>query len=77
VRPVWALYASTLIAIWQRLFSFNITWDFVVLGKVVRKRGLFTMVVSSAGERQVADICLRLKTSNSRFTNPCEMSSGG
>jgi hypothetical protein len=34
VRPVWAFYDSTLIAIWQRFLIFNISWDSDVLGKV-------------------------------------------
>jgi hypothetical protein len=77
VRPVWALYASTLIAIWQRLVSLNISQDFDILGKVIRKRGIFTLVVPSKCHRRVADICLTLITSKPRFTNPSEMSSAG
>jgi hypothetical protein len=77
VRPVWALYASTLIAIWQRLVSLNISWDFDVLGKVIRKRGMFIMSVPSAGDRRVVDICLTLITSKPRFANPTGISSAG
>jgi hypothetical protein len=55
----------------------NISWDFAVLGKIIRKRGMFTVVVHSAGYRQVVDICLPLITSKLRFTHPSEMSSGG
>jgi hypothetical protein len=40
---------------WQRLVSWNISWDYDVLGKVIRKRGVLTMVVPSAGDRRVAD----------------------
>jgi hypothetical protein len=59
----WSLYASTLILIWQRLVSLNISWDFDVLGKVIRKRGMFTLVVRSAGDRWLIDICLTQITS--------------
>jgi hypothetical protein len=38
MRPVWASYASALIAMWQRLVSLNISWDLDILGKVRRKR---------------------------------------
>jgi hypothetical protein len=69
------LYASILIATWQRLVSLNISWDFDVLGKVKRKREVFTVVVPSAGDRRVVDICLTLLTSKEKFTNPSEMSS--
>jgi hypothetical protein len=47
------LYGSTLIAIWQRLLSLNISWDFDVLGKDIRKRGMLTAVVPSTGVRRV------------------------
>jgi hypothetical protein len=77
VRPVWALYASTLIVISQRFFSLNISWDFDFLGKVIRKRGKFTVDIPSVGDRRVIDICLTLITSNPRFTNPSQMSSAG
>jgi hypothetical protein len=75
VRAVWVLYASTLIAIWQRLVSLNISWDFGFLGKNIRKRGMFTVVVSSAGDRRVIHICLALITAELKFTNPSEMCS--
>jgi hypothetical protein len=71
------LYASTLIAIWQRLISLNISWGSDTLGKVMRKRGRFTVDVPSAGDRGVADICLMLMTSTLRFTSQSEMSSAG
>jgi hypothetical protein len=71
------LYASTLIEIWQRLVSFNISWDSDVLGKVIRKRGMFTIVVPSVDDQRVVDICLMLITSKPRFTNPPEISSTG
>jgi hypothetical protein len=48
-----------------------------VLGKVIRKRGIFTVAVPSAGDRRMVDICLMLITSKPRFTNPFQMSSAG
>jgi hypothetical protein len=39
------LYTSTLIAIWQRLVNLNISWGSDTLGKVMRKRGRFTVDV--------------------------------
>jgi hypothetical protein len=48
-----------------------------VLGKVMRKRGRFTVDVLSAIVRRVADICLKLIMSKPRSTNPSEMSSAG
>jgi hypothetical protein len=71
------LYASTLIAVWQRLVSLNISWDFDVLGKVIGKRGMFAVVVSSAGDRRVVDMFLTLITSKPRFINQSEMTSAG
>jgi hypothetical protein len=71
------LYTSTLIAIWQRLISLNISWDFDIPGKVIRKRGMFTVVVPFGINRQVVDICLMLLISKPRFTNTSEMSSAG
>jgi hypothetical protein len=38
-----------------------------MLGKVVRKRGMFTVVVSSARDQQMVDICLILITLKPRF----------
>jgi hypothetical protein len=69
------LYASTLIAVW--LVSLNISWDFDNLGMVMRKRGSLVVDVPSAGDQQVADICLTLVTSKPRSTNPSEMFSVG
>jgi hypothetical protein len=66
--PVWALYASTLSATWQRLVNLNISWDFDVLGKVIRKRGMFTVIVPYEGDGWVLDICSTVITSKSRFT---------
>jgi hypothetical protein len=41
------------------------------------KRGMFAVVVPSAGDRRMIDICLTLITSKPRFTNPSEKSSAG
>jgi hypothetical protein len=53
VRALWDLYASILIAMWQRLGRWKISWDFAVLGKVTRKRGRFIILDSSGGDRRV------------------------
>jgi hypothetical protein len=60
-----------------RLISLKISWDFDVLGKVIKKRGIFTVIVPSASDLGVTDICLTLITSKPRFINPSEMSSSG
>jgi hypothetical protein len=65
------------VATWQRLVSLNTSWDCDVLGKVIRKMGMFTVVVPSAGDQWVADICFTLTASKPRFINPSEMSSAG
>jgi hypothetical protein len=59
----------------KRLVSLNIPWDFNVLGKAIRKRGMITVVLLSASDRRVIDVCLTLITSKPKFTNPSEMSS--
>jgi hypothetical protein len=64
-------------AVWQRLVSLNISWDFGILGKIIRKRGMFIVVVPSSGDRRAVEICLTLITSKPRFTNLSEMSSAG
>jgi hypothetical protein len=53
------------------------SWDFDGLGKVLRKKGTFAVVVVSANDQRVVDICLTLITSKPRFINPSEMSSAG
>jgi hypothetical protein len=53
----------------------NISWDFDIIGKVIMRRGTFTVVVPPAGDRRVVDICLTLITSKPRFTNAYGMSS--
>jgi hypothetical protein len=45
------MYTSTLIAIWQRLLSLNISWYFDTLSKVITKKRIFTVVVPSAGDK--------------------------
>jgi hypothetical protein len=62
---------------WQRLCSRKISWNFVVLGKIIRKRGRCTVVDPSEGDRRVAVICWTLITSNPRLTRPSDMSSAG
>jgi hypothetical protein len=44
----------------------NISWDFDVLGEVVRKRGIF---LPPAGDRRAIDIYLMLITSKAKFIN--------
>jgi hypothetical protein len=48
----------------------NISWDFDVQNKVIKKRGMFTV-----GDQWVVHICLMLITSKPRFEKPPEMSS--
>jgi hypothetical protein len=46
---------------WQRLGRWNISWDFAVLGKVIRNRERFLVVAVSFGDdRRVVVICLTL-----------------
>jgi hypothetical protein len=47
---------------WQRLVSKEISWNFVVLGKVIRKKARFMAVDPSEGDRRVAVILLTLIT---------------
>jgi hypothetical protein len=62
---------------WQRLWSLNISCDFAVLGKVIRKKGRFVLVTPSEVDRRVDVICLMLITSKPQFTSPSEISSAG
>jgi hypothetical protein len=55
----------------------EISWDFVVLGKVIRDRLKFMVVDASEGDRRVSVICLTLITSNPRLTSPSDISSAG
>jgi hypothetical protein len=60
---------------WQTLCSRKISWDFAVLGKVIRKRGRFMVFDPSEGDRRVAVICLTLIMTKPRLTSPSDMSS--
>jgi hypothetical protein len=62
---------------WQRLGSRKISWDFAVLGKVIRKKGKFMCFDPSGSDRRVAVIFLTLITSNPRLTSESDMSSVG
>jgi hypothetical protein len=55
---------------WQRLVSRKISWNFAVLGKVIRKRGRFMIFDPAGGNRLVDVICLTPITSKPRLTNP-------
>jgi hypothetical protein len=77
IRAFWALYASTLIALWQKFGKHNISCTFAILGKVTRKRGRFMILDSAGGDRRVAVICLTQTTSKLRFPSPSEVSSAG
>jgi hypothetical protein len=60
---------TTLMDMWQRLESLKKSWDFVVLGRVIRNRGRIMYVVAS-GDRRAVDICPTLMTSKPRSTSP-------
>jgi hypothetical protein len=62
---------------WQRLERRKISWNFVVLGKVIRKRGRFMAVDQSEGDRRVVVIYLTLITSTPRVTSLSDISSAG
>jgi hypothetical protein len=62
---------------WQRLGRRKISWDFAVLGKVMRKRGRFVVFGSSGDDRRMVVICLTLTTSKPWFTSPSAMSCAG
>lgn len=48
----WDLYGSTLIAMWQRFGKVKISYDFIILGKVMRNNGWLTAVVPSTSDRR-------------------------
>jgi hypothetical protein len=77
VRPFWALYVSTLIAMWQRDVKRKISWDFAALDKVMRHTGRSFNTVPSDGDRRVVDICLTLMMSKPMSISPSEMSCAG
>jgi hypothetical protein len=62
---------------WQRLGSLKISWDFAVLGKVIRNKGRFLVTAPSVDDRRMVVNCLILITPKPRFTSPSEMSSAG
>jgi hypothetical protein len=68
---------STLMEMWQRLFRLKISCNFADLGKVIRNKGRFLVIVPSEGDRRVVVICLTLTMSNPRVTSPSEISSAG
>jgi hypothetical protein len=69
-KSILALYASTLIAMWQWLVSRKIPWDFAVLGKFIGRRVRFMIFDPSGGDRRVAVIFLTLIKSKPRLTSP-------
>jgi hypothetical protein len=62
---------------WQRYWSLKISWDFAVLGRVIRYKGRFRDDVPLEGDRREVVICLTLITSNPRVTSPSEISFAG
>jgi hypothetical protein len=76
-KGIWALYASTLITMWQRLGRRKFSRDFEVLCKVIRKRGRLISSYSSGGNRRLVVTCLTLSTSKPRLTSPSEISAAG
>jgi hypothetical protein len=62
---------------WQRHDRLKISCDFAVLGKVIKNKGMFLVVVSSEGDRRVVVICFTLTASKFRLASPSEMSSAG
>jgi hypothetical protein len=63
--------------IWQKYWSLKISWDFAVLGRVIRNKARFLVAVPSEGDRRNVVICLTLITSNPRVTSPSEISCAG
>jgi hypothetical protein len=59
----------------QRYWSLKISWDFAVLGRVIRYKGRFLDDVPSEGDRREVVIFLTLITSNPSVTSPSEISS--
>jgi hypothetical protein len=60
-----------------RLDNLKISWDFAVLGRVIRNNGRVFFYAPSVGDRRVVVICLTLMISKPRFTSSSEMSSTG
>jgi hypothetical protein len=63
--------------IWQRLDNLKISWDFVVLGRVIRNNEGVFVDAPSVSDRCVVVIWLTLITSKPRFTRLSDMSSAG
>jgi hypothetical protein len=61
----------------QRAVKWKISWDFDILGKVMRYRGIFLDRVLSDGDQWVVDIWLTLMMSKPRSISPSEMSCAG
>jgi hypothetical protein len=53
------------------------SWDLAFLGRVMRNKGRFLVVVSSVADRREIVICLTLTTSNSTVINHFEITCGG
>jgi hypothetical protein len=66
-----------MIAMSQRLSARKISWDFVVLGNIIRQLGRFMFVDPSEGDRRVVVIRLTLITSNPRLTSPSDIAYAG
>jgi hypothetical protein len=60
---------------WKRLDSLKRSWEFVVLGKLIRNKGRLMGVPS--GDLLAIDICLTLITLKSRSTSPSTMPFSG
>jgi hypothetical protein len=55
----------------------EISWDFAMRGRVIRKRGRCLVILSSEGDERVVVISLTLTTSNPRVTSSSVISSAG
>jgi hypothetical protein len=55
----------------------NISYDFVVLGNVMRNKGELKVVVPYADDQWLVVICLTLIRSKPRLINPSYISSAG
>jgi hypothetical protein len=62
---------------WQRHGSLKMSCDLALLGRVIRNKGRFLVLVSLEGDLRVVVICLTLTTSNPRFSSPSEISFAG
>jgi hypothetical protein len=62
---------------WQRHGSLKMSCDLAVLRRIIRNKGRFHVVVSSENDLRVVVICLKLITSNPRFSSSSEISLAG